>query len=838
MKLSGLYITGVLCIGTCILAVQNVSAQQPDSVNATIVAGPQYLRSPLHRFLWGSHYRKEWSTPVTIKSFYLDTANGGLAPYEKGGSRQTMSLRLHDHQKHEYVLRSIDKSFTNALPELYRGTFVESIINDQVSIAHPFAAVVVAPLAEKAGIYHTWPQNVFVPHQESLKSFNNKYGDQLYLFEQRPDGNWETADNFGDAEKIIGTDKLFKKLAKDNDHTVDQVEYVRARLFDIFVGDWGRHEDQWRWAQFDTSNKTVYKPIPRDRDQAFTKFDGVLLKVIKSAAGLSHQQTFDAHIKNIRTYNYAARNLDRVMTNQTTRAQWITIATELKAVLTDDAIESAVHQMPPEVFPISGNEIIAKLKTRRDDLLLYAMNYYDFLAKEVDVTGTSDDEYFKIADDSTGTLHLQGYKIDKSGNKSALIYDRSFPSRETKELRVYGLGGKDRYDINLTGKTRTTVRVIDSKKDEYNVTGDKKLKLYDADSDTSAAYRYEAFKYNKAGISPSLHYSKQHIIYFGLAYKNTRYKWGKYPYASTHEMYVHYSPTQNALRTGYEGVVNNFIGRWNLNGLANYDWVKVINFFGVGNDTKTTTNDRNFYRIRSESGYVSLGLSHNIGSQGNFIVSPFFQTVRLLSDPERFLVKNFLRGQVTKDYFDTRKFAGVSAALRLQKVDDLVLPTQGYRFTANSVYTRNITESNETFSYGGDFHFFVPLSKHFVLSVKNGAATITGEPEFYQLNSIGGRKLRGYRRERFWANTAYYNNNELQYLFNFKSFVFNGKAGLLAFADQGRVWQKGEKSDTWHYGYGGGIILSPFNKIFVSASYGISPENRGIIHVELRRTLK
>ncbi len=838
MKLSVLYITGVLCVGVCILTMQNVCAQLPDTASKTVVAGPQYNRSRLHNFLWGSHYRKEWSTPVTIKAFYLDTANGGLTAYDKGGSRQTMSLRLHDTQKREYVLRSIDKSFTNALPEVYRGTFVQSIINDQVSIAHPFAAVVVAPLAEKAGIYHTWPQNVFIPQQPSLGPFSNKYGNKLYLFEQRPDGNWETADNFGDAEKIIGTDKLFKKLAKDNDRAVDQVEYVRARLFDMFVGDWGRHEDQWRWAQFDTSNKTVYKPIPRDRDQAFTKFDGVLLKVIKSAAGLSHQQTFDAHIKNIRTYNYAARNLDRVMTNNITRDQWIAIATELQSVLTDEAIESAVHQMPPEEFPISGNEIITKLKARKDDLLNYAKDYYDFLAKEVDVTGTSADEYFEIADDSTGALHLKRFTIDKNGNKSSLTYNRSFPFRETNEVRVYGLGGKDKYDINLAGNSKTTVRVIDTKTDEYNVAGGKKLRLYDADEDTSAAYRYEAFKYNKAGISPSLYYSKQHIIYVGLAYKNTRYKWGKYPYASTHEMYLHYSPTQNALRTGYEGVVNNFIGKWNLLALANYDWVKVINFFGVGNDTKTTTNDRNFYRIRSESGYVSLGLSHNIGSQGNFVVSPFFQTVKLLSDPERFLVKNFLRGQVASDYFDTRKFAGAAAGLRLQRVDDQVLPTKGYRFTANGAYTRNISEANETYSYGSEFHFFVPLSKHFVLSIKNGAATITGEPEFYQLNSIGGRRLRGYRRERFWANTAYYNNNELQYLFNFKSFLFNGKAGLLAFTDQGRVWQKGEKSETWHYGYGGGIILSPFNKIFVSASYGISPENSGIVHVDLRRTLK
>jgi hemolysin activation/secretion protein len=103
-------------------------------------------------------------------------------------------------------------------------------------------------------------------------------------------------------------------------------------------------------------------------------------------------------------------------------------------------------------------------------------------------------------------------------------------------------------------------------------------------------------------------------------------------------------------------------------------------------------------------------------------------------------------------------------------------------------------------SSGSDLHFYFPLSNRFVLAIKNGFANVTGDPEFYQLNPIGGRKLRGYRRERFWGNTTYYNNNELQYLFNFKSFLFNGKAGLMAFADQGRVWLKNDKSDIWHYG--------------------------------------
>jgi hypothetical protein len=858
MKPEFIHIAAVSGIFLLMLCNSNVAAQNTntDSATKTIAPGPQYKRSGMHNFLWGSHYRKEWATPVRINKFYLDTASGGLTPYESGGSRQTKSLRLRDPNNREYVLRSIDKTFGGALPENLRGTFIEHIIDDQVSIAHPFAAVMVAPMAEAAGIYHTWPKNVYLPEQKALDTFNKNFSNTLYLFEQRPDENWETAPNFGRSKKIISTDKLFEKIHEDNDQFVDQEEYVRARLFDMFVGDWGRHEDQWRWASFKMDDATIYKPIPRDRDQTFTKFDGALLKVIKSVAGLGHQQTFDANIKNVRTYNFAARNIDRVLTNKMTLKEWTNIAKELQALLTDSIINYSIHQMPPELFHISGDEIISKLRSRRDHLVEYAEDYYKFLAKEVDITGTDKNEYFEITGDKSGSIQVTIYDLKKDGEKKNKIYERTFLQKETGEVRVYGWNGKDVYDVNIPEKSNIALRIIggqdhdeyhiksngnvnvyDSTDEKVNVTGKAKVEL---SNDTAIhAYQYDGFKYNKQGISPTLYYSKQqHIIYVGLAFVSTKYKWRREPFASSHQVYVHYSPTQNALRTGFDGVVNQFIGSWSLMMNASYDWVKVINFYGVGNDTRKLSNDRDFYRLRMENGYVSAGIGHTIGPQGNITIAPFFQTVKLISDPDRFVLKDFLNGSVTENFFETKKFMGLGASLKLQNIDDMVVPTKGTRFTASAAYTKNINQPNDFFNFGGDLHFYFPLSNHFVLSIKNGVATTTGDAEFYQLNAIGGRKLRGYRRERFWGNTAYYNNNELQYLINVRSVVFNGKAGLLAFADQGRVWLKNEKSNTWHYGYGAGVLVAPFNKIYIALMYGVSPENTRIFHLDLRRTLK
>ena len=87
-----------------------------------------------------------------------------------------------------------------------------------------------------------------------------------------------------------------EKIYKDKDNRVDQVALVRARLFDIFIGDWGRHPDNWRWAEFDEGkDQTIYKPVPRDRDQAYTKIDGLYPNLagsfLKQVQGFGYTKT-------------------------------------------------------------------------------------------------------------------------------------------------------------------------------------------------------------------------------------------------------------------------------------------------------------------------------------------------------------------------------------------------------------------------------------------------------------------------------------------------------------------------------------------------------------------
>ncbi|MEM9341214.1 MAG: hypothetical protein AAGA66_20965, partial [Bacteroidota bacterium] len=108
-----------------------------------------------------------------------------------------------------------------------------------------------------------------------------------------------------------------------------------------------------------------------------------------------------------------------------------------------------------------------------------------------------------------------------------------------------------------------------------------------------------------------------------------------------------------------------------------------------------------------------------------------------------------------------------------------------------------------------------------VIANRIGAAHNTDDFEFFNANTLGGRSnLRGYRRTRFYGKTSFYHNIDLRLkLFSFRSYIFPGQFGLLAFHDTGRVWIDDERSDTWHTGRGFGVWVSPLNSLVLNINY-------------------
>ena len=831
---------------------QATFSQQKDAIDTaskfkTIAAGPHYKRSGWHQFLWGKNYRKEWSTPVRLPVFLLNDTKGGLIPVAEGGGHQTTSLHLETKDGKNYTLRSVDKRLGAVLPENFKGTFIEHIVNDEVSMSHPYAAVTVPGMAQSAGIYHTNPEYVYLPKQEALDSFNDKLGNNVYLFEQRLKGDWKNSDNLGNFENLDDTYEMMKKVHEETENHVDQAAFLKARLFDMFLGDWDRHEDQWRWGVIKKGNEKFFVPIPQDRDQVYFKHNGLILDAAIYASGINYFQSLKDHISNVKTLNFEERGMDRLFTNQLTRTDWENIAKDLQQSLTDNVIENSVKKLPPEIFAISGNEIISDLRSRRDHLLEYATKYYLFLSKEVEVVGSKGSDYFEIKRLNDNETSVNLYNINKERSREdKAYYSRTFLTDETEEIRLFGLSGKDVYTTDGKVNSGIKIKIIGGKdKDSIIVNSvaghNTKTYIYDDpdnyieasaktkrhisnDSDIHK-YVYRSYVYDKRGTKLSLFYSDADRIFVGLGYVWEHHHWRKLPYVFKQNIGVHYSITQQALSFTYTGIFPNTIGKWDLALLANYDLVRWTNFYGLGNETVLTTEDKDFNRMRTREAIGSIGLNRKAGNNF-FEIKGFYQSVKIINDDGRYTVDSI--SPKDPNVFDVKNFAGAAAGYTFSKLNDAIVPTNGIVLSGNVSYTQNVKQSSRSFwKYGGNLQIYLPLVSKFSLAVSGGVETVNGTPEFYQYPEIGGgQDLRGFQRQRFYGKTAFYNSNELRFISKLKSYLLNGKAGLLAFVDDGRVWMPLEKSDKWHVGYGGGIVLAPFNFIFVDITYGISNEDK------------
>ena len=373
------------------------------------------------------------------------------------------------------------------------------------------------PMADAVGVYHTNPQLVYVPDDPRLGIYQEDFAEGLFLYEERPAGDWRDLSSFGNSKDIISTLDVIDNLKDKKRHLIDERQVVVSRLFDIVIGDWDRHDDQWRWASQKKDGFTHYQPIPRDRDQAFFWGDGTLLAFSSHKWGNPKTQGFHHQIRDVNGLEFNARWFDRTFLTQSDWPQWLEAVEVIQTKLTDEVIQQGLSELPPEILAINGSTIEAKLKQRRNDLRKYARQYYEFISQHVDVVGTKHEELFVVERLANGKTQVQVSSLNKDGEVQFVRYQRTFDPEVTQEIRLYGRGGQDKFRIQGTSKAQITVRVMGGKgKDEVENqaqgTAAAKVLFYDnsnkdnrvtgtvADrtSPGNAANKYnrKAFKYN------------------------------------------------------------------------------------------------------------------------------------------------------------------------------------------------------------------------------------------------------------------------------------------------------------------------------------------------------
>lgn len=833
-------------------------------------ASTQYEAGKVKRRLLGDNYRDAWAQELDVPVFDIATKKGGLVPVKKGGGQQTLSLRLRDSTGHEYVLRSVEKFPEGAIPEVLRETFAQDLVQDQISAAHPYAALVIPPMAEGVGLLHTNPELVYIPDDPRLGQYREEFANTLALFEERPDDDWSDASYFGNSDRIVSTRKVIERLANDNDSRVDEAFVLRNRLFDLIIGDWDRHDDQWRWAK--VPGKKIYRPIPRDRDQAFFVNEGMLSKIWSRRWALPKLEGFDADIDWPSGLSFNARHFDRTFLTSLSRKDWIAAAEDLKDDLTDDIIEKAIRQWPEPIFALHGQRIISHLKSRRDRIVESAVAHYEFLARQVDITGSDEPEYFHLRRLADGNVHVTIYKVSRKGNREK-FYDRIFDKTETKEIRLYGFEGDDEFEV--TGSSRENsikVRVIggdgaDIMHDDSSAPG-RKILFYDhADHGTIVSggevrdrrstdptvnsYNRTAFEYDRLAPLVWGQYNPDDGIFFGGGFFFTRDGFRKDPFAQRHLFLASVAPETRSYNFHYQGKFNQFAGRWDLGVEADVKAPNYVNnFFGMGNESVFDADvDQTFgvfkpiqyyrYRFQELSFYASV--ARKIGRGANFQLGPAFQRVEMESpgDDENRYIKEYAN-TVAPDLFERHQsFGGIRWQFDAGKRDNTLFTRRGSVFTLSGRNYADLSGGSNNFSaYNGSLAFFHAFRERarLVFAGRIGGGINSGDYPFYQAQILDGKQeLRGFRKTRFYGDSKFYTNVEARVkLRNFRSYLFPAAFGVIAFFDMGRVWYKdvqgfdpstpAGKSAVWHKGVGGGVWFTPFNFTVLALEAAHSPD--------------
>jgi len=335
-----------------------------------------------------------------------------------------------------------------------------------------------------------------------------------------------------------------------------------------------------------------------------------------------------------------------------------------------------------------------------------------------------------------------------------------------------------------------------------------------------------------------LYYSNPDKIFVGVKFRlakvTTHDDAYGYPYGFDQSIQLRYSISQNAFSTLYDGTFYQLLGRWNVFVNGYYDWMIWTNFFGLGNDTRKV-NNLSYYRLSTGEFAGDIGINRIFAEHHHVNMDINVQGIEVFNKQGTFVSDSFINERAY--YFEHHIYTGLRANYTYQNVNDPNVPTRGIMFYAGGGYTVNVSETNKSFaSYNGILQLYVPLIRKFSLALKAGVSGISGNPEFYQYVSVGGpMTIRGYLRDRFWGNVAFYNTNELRYITDFNVHPIRGKVGLLALFDDGRVWIN-ENSTTLHSAYGGGLLLAPFNKFTGVISYAVSPEG-GIVQVRVSKLL-
>ncbi len=776
---------------------------QSENKTITIVPEPDYKAGWLKEIFLGSHWRNVWTTPVKMQILDLDKYDGGLVPVKKGGGFQTLSLRLRGSSGKIWKFRSMNKNPEKLLPEALQNSIAADVIKDQISSANPYAPLLVKPILDSVGILHNPAYLYYMPDDPKLGEFREEFGGIPGMIELHPDEEDDKVLGYEGAVDEKGTLDLWDRLETKRSEAIDAGEFLKARLVDHFIGDWDRHTDQWKWIKYEEGEEEIWKPVPRDRDQAFSKFTGLLPSMAEFL--MPQLNTFDYEYPNLADLSWNARYMDRRILPALSKAQWDSVTSVVYQKLTDPAIEDVADMMPPEVDRKYSEEIISKLQSRKTLFFEMSKNYYELINSIVDVFCSDERDYveiFRLNDEQTEVVR---YKRDKdTGEKiEKPFFHRVFDNSVTKEIRVYLGDDKDYAVVRGDVNDGPVIRVIggegkDELIDSSIVRGywayitpipdaENKTLFYDYGNETevtaSAGTVYDDTKVSvpknlEERYEPKLRDRRSDYIFYPLldlnkddgfvlggVYDFSKFNFRAEPYDYRVQIFGEFAsnPSTGSLELNAE--FRSLIKDAAVNVDALVSGLRYTKFFGIGNETSfdDKLDDQNFYRLKEE--YYQFRTSIETEISRKFIIGAGINYEH--SDSE--LVNPVLLQQNPDAIYGFGNFALASfrTFVKVDTRDNASLPYTGFYLNLNGEVYPELLDNGESFARGEvDIRAYISQQTftHLRYSGRIYGGRVWGNYPFMKGIKIGGSEnLRGYSRDRFLGDSVLpQSNRELQ----------------------------------------------------------------------------
>lgn len=831
--------------------VNNYPKSFPGTVQSSVYPVELTKKGKVYRWLWGEHYRKYYGIPIEAPTADLASLNGGFTPFREGGGNQSNSLRLKAADGQEFVMRGVKKSAVRFLNNMafkkstfgneLNNTFPEKFLLDFYTTNHPFTPFSVGNMADKLNIFHSNPKLYYIPKQYALGEYNENYGDEMYMIEERFSSDPKTLASLDNAKDIVSTDDVLKNFTKNYKYSVDRESYIRARIFDMLIGDWDRHSDQWKWAEYQEGDKVIYKPIPKDRDQAFSKYDGAAFKLIMNVPAIRHMKTFKEEIKNVKWINMEPYPLDLIFLKGATQEEWNTQAKYIQEHLTDADIDEAFTNLPQEVKDETIADIQRKLKIRKTKLQDYAAQYYDVLQEKVSLAGTVNPDQFVITKNGH-SVNVKQYKLDKNKENPELVFEKTYDDSKTKELWIYGLEDDDIYDVSGEGRPKMNIRLVGGyNHDVYNIADGKSVKIYDFKSQKNTyngsatknisddydinTYNYKHPKYNFFAGYPNADYNPDDGVILGVLANYTVNNFIRDPYTQKHSLKVNFYTATGGFNVAYKGIFKKAISGWDFNLDAAYTTPKFSeNFFGLSNesiyDKENTEREYNRARISKLNFAPSISKKSWMNLEHKFQLT--FEDNKVQQKGDRFVDQS---PDVRPEVFRSQQFAGANYTFSFKNLDNNAFPTLGLELLMNADWRTNLSNTEKNFfTLNGTLTIDHRLDKrgNFVFANSSNAMWISNNNfEFYQAASIGGNNgMRAFRNDRFSGKSYFTNNSEIRWDFGrVRNNIIPANMGVLVGYDVGRVWNDNEASKKWHQSIGAGFWMSVVDMFSARLNY-------------------